>query len=598
VYAGGGSEGKNKPEDYSNNAVIAVDFPKSKYVCLFYREESSLKMDFIEYNKEEGNTIKLSNRKTLTVNGITIGQSYKLGKVGETVFVHSGETLSQIDIPKKEVLKERDSIEHPEEGKINDNVSNTVFYDNRCFYIDGDGSVFIYNKEEKSFHKYENISLPAGAGNISIVKTEKIKRAAGKRPEEWRSDFFQKIIKDEEYKTSKADEDILRRYFEFKKPANDSENTEKSGCKNFNDWYTGFFKDEYQKTKERKEEQKRQFLEKWKIGPDTPLFQGSFEGSFVVQKEKSINEGKDLYEKDYRGPNTDLKGLIEYNNKILETYKKIKNYISQDTVKLFEGNYKVVVSEISRIMEGEKGKFDKDKREYSAEIKRLDGIFTKTIQENFDALELSYDAGDVDFDYVFLPAWNGNPEYTVIYKKIMPNNRINASINAFAGIGNDIKLTGVYNDLIYSCENGGINFYDPFTLKNKEIKRENSKNSENETILFSLDTEENIFVTEREIRNKKNYYVRQLEIDHKTKTYKLSAPKNSVTVSGNTISNGGGYSDIFFASILGKAVYINSRNQKRPRQQPVVSKEGYIYWESSIGAGVKIPNTTNSGSKP
>jgi hypothetical protein len=506
---------------------------------------------------------------------------YKLGYVDNSILVYHNTTLYLFDLPQDDTSNLIPSMKR-------ENIRNTIFYDNNCFYIDKDGNLFVLDKETKNFIIYNEIQLTHGIDTAVIVKTETIFAAAKDRAEQWCNSFIQKIMEnqDENIVLGKNEQKLFHRWIELKinHPTNDS----KTDGVEFKDWYNDIYRKGNENLSAKKRELEDEFEKEWRVSPNSTI--GLLSGDLSVYIGSTISMGKEI--ESYKGNNSELIMLVDFYNKLLLTYseiiKQFGSSLPSDTNRLFETSYRNISMEIVKVAKIEQERINSAKNEYFAEKNAKIEEFKEYLITSFNETEFILNLDDFttdEFGYIFLPTQKNMNGYTVIYKNIS-NNDI---FENFKKVGQDIKTIAIYGNSLYVCEKGKVNFYDVFTLEPKNIINKIWLNDDgtqeisekNEKVLFLLDPEKNIVVTEGRIFSR--YYIRSIE--EGAVSYRIMPV--SIRMKSNTVFNVENMSNVPFITIKNipdDCIYINV-DKLKPKERTLIYRN-FIYREMPSGAGI------------
>ena len=443
-----------------------------------------------------------------------------------------------------------------------------MFYDNNCFYISEDGTVFLYGSEMNDPHQYDR-KLKPGMRSVMILKTDIFVNLAKEFSEKWFGEFCDSLVKNPEKEIFDRDTISLMNYLKIK-------NTD-MGQNTYQDiktWKKTYFDVKYSAFKGKEKELAEEFRRKWNIQPSEGLFPSGINLSNI-----SLVNARAININQYRGKKNETNFLFRYHNKLIEVYQKIRTTMSNGTRAVLESNYSVIRDELNKSVGAEKKEFDDAVTDHNNKTSEINSEFKQNIRENLASLQFIDSNLSGDFGYLFLPPQGSGGSYTLVYKK---TGNQNESLG-FRQLGQDTKVIGIHDKYIYTCEDGGLVFFDPFTLEKIDGPRNIAKG--NEKIVFIVDQERGVVITNTPKGTKNDFAVKSISFD-KNNGFVLEKVE-SIQLRDKNIGFRTFDAPFYCETIDPKdnGVYINSLESKA--KESITVEGGYIYRETSAGSGIR-----------
>jgi hypothetical protein len=610
------SAGKNE----SDTAVIAVNEYRGNLPFYVYKKKGKL---WISTYQEIDN--KQYNIKHFPIEeGINIKNEYMLYNSNNIVFLYTNNILYTINID----TNEGDFINKTNKKLkiLKTDVNHVWFYDNRCFYSDKSGRIFIYNEKQNNFIQCEGIIKKPHITNSVIVKTDLLAIAAKDTGDEWFNGFSKKILKID--LTSKPNDEIfnnndkilLKRYKNFFRKPNGGINMQTD----LKVWISNMQK-KYRELDEEKSKIRQDFLKKWNI-TDAGIVEelvieeiiNNYCSSWIpmgVKVKEKIRHGKseivielppkknagksDIIKTDKiifknTNQNSDIfEFYISAYNDLLDLEKKlyrdVNKEIAKTSKKLLKENYDFFKSAIINELKKKIDDFYNAYKKLKIDFKKKDDEFIDKILTDINRIEFTdNDIEEQNFDYIHLLVQNEDisvDSYTIVYHNSLE--KLDDLLN-FENLGQKTNLLGIIDNYIYACDRGNLILYDIFTLK-----KESSEFNLAGKILFSINHEKNFFVTVAAEESKDNiYYLNKIMIDDDgvKKEIKLERIKNDDIIS-NVFFINNKFSEPFYSYVLDNntetdKIYVNKRKIVLPFGKRIKTKKSFKYIETPAGSGM------------
>jgi hypothetical protein len=577
LFSGGGKEAVPG----SNFAVTgsAIDIPEGKRIFYASIAEGKLYVNFYDHkektertggqedgqNNEKKPAKKTGPRPNSSPKIITeiSGGEFKIHLINDTLMVYDRPNIYRYTISIKNT-EEENGIEIDSQS-ISEKASSCLFYDNHCFFVETDGTVGSYNFTDGKKNIFSGVKIDQVNIALMIIKKDLFLKTISPLSDEWFENItFENISKDG-FTMTAADKDNMRRRLMIKR----QESQPKEGYDSIDSWLS-YLKDEYNEIENKKEN----------IEKEKDALKDEFDNQLRGFDKHIALETAAAYK--YGGADSDIAYLTGFYNKIIEAYAilKQKNILSLDSERLLQGNHAVIKKELSALITAKRENYEKNIERLDAQLAQLNEDMEGIFQKSFDRINADSIPAKDNFDFVYLKNANGHTDYVIIYKVLTRP----SPAGEFTRIGQNTGNMGFFNESIYVCDTGGINVYDPFSLKLKASPGNMIDPGGRETILYSINSNDALVVTKTEKKNAIFYRVR--EIDFNKETVALKDPK--IKVLGNKSNKLAKWAEPFYSVIISdendKTLYINERKNKAGER--IIIKEDYIYLETLNGSGI------------
>jgi len=279
---------------------------------------------------------------------------------------------------------------------------------------------------------------------------------------------------------------------------------------------------------------------------------------------------------DFKGTNENIRVLINFYNKTIETYKAIVDIASAETKTLLENNYNAIVNELNTRLDAEISFLNSEKENFRSDVNQKEANFRNLIKNSL--FNIRYPDNNEKFNYLFLPKLGGQPEYVLLYETISPSERT----GSFRIIGQEINLMGVFlepsgEQYIYTCNEGTLDLFDMFTLQRVENRRLNINN--NEKVLFSVSNgpENTAFITEISSR----FYIKKPNRNNNN----ITLIETGDSVIKNVQNTRNIFYNPFYSVYINNIIYINDLKNDSYIANDI---EGFIFYENENGSCILL----------
>jgi hypothetical protein len=439
-------------------------------------------------------------------------------------------------------------------------------------------AVHLYEIEDNEHIKYEN-NFDLNNKSVTFVREDLFTNLIKEPAWQWVELFYNRLLTNPNVDLTGEDEENLIRYIELSMVGNLSiPNDSRREYQSVDSWKRDYFNVEYRNYVNRRNALQESFWRSWNINPDNSLFDSE---SILNRLSLANITSNDTIQ--YNGSNREIIFYKDIILKIKDIYLRIKEQgnLSEDVNTILGNDFLFFKEGLIALINNEKLDFENAKKEYMASLERIDEEFKQIIKNNLNSISIKNSNSNENFNYFYLPKDNYNEYgYYIIFKEIQYQDEV----RYFLEIGQDIALIGIYDKYIYTCENGRLFFYEPFTLnEEKEIIYSIDSNN-NEKVLFSISHEGKVIIITKTIRNQ-NYNLRSISIERGRVTFnrvreKLFGNINNVPQSFNA--------PFYTVYINNDTFYINSLKAKVNEGLAVDNGSTFLYRETITGAGIII----------
>lgn len=282
---------------------------------------------------------------------------------------------------------------------------------------------------------------------------------------------------------------MLRRYLQLMRDEKEDNLVELDDC------LTGLAKS-YSEISQKKRVLLENFQNEWSIGPDGILFDDSKKTDFSAAP--SALKKAETLSGYYLGNSEVVVFWINYYNRIIEEYQKLKGTVSRSYEGLLQEGFSVALKYLNDLREDNQRKFEEAVEQYKKRLSELDAPFRDKIRTNLQSVSSSSIQPSRGVDYYFFSL--DGTRYAALY-----NNGVYAAtpaeyIELFYGKGFEIFRCGIIDTYIFFCVDNEVVLYDAFTLK------EYAKITGREQALFAVDPDKPVFI----MKTSKGYGIKQL----------------------------------------------------------------------------------------